>query len=447
MTHPGLVRSQLACALFLVASFCGGRAVTSAAVPDAKAFPGAVGFGTETPGGRGGRVIKVTNLNPSGPGSLADAVRMKGPRLVVFEVGGVIDLNASVLKITEPFLTIAGQTAPSPGISIIRGGVGISTHDVVIQHIRVRAGDVGRAKKSGWEVDSMATTSAWNVVVDHCSLAWGTDENLSASGPRFDGGANVDAWRSRTSHDVTFSHCIIAEGLSNSAHAKGEHSKGSLIHDNAQRISIIGNLYASNVERNPLFKGGVQGVIVNNLIDNPGRKALHYGLIASEWTGHGYVNGQMAAVGNVLHCGPDSKDGMALVMVGGDGPLELFLADNLTRDRAGKPVEPFVITTKDSKTVGVKLLAASPVWPAGLKALAAADVKESVLKNAGARPWDRDEVDQRIVRQVREGKGRIIDSQEQVGGYPRPAMTQRTLTVPTTGVDAWLATFSSGATK
>ena len=223
MNHPGLVRSQLACALFLVASFCGGGAATSAAVPATKAFPGALGFGTETPGGRGGRVIKVTTLNASGPGSLAEAVRATGPRIVVFEVGGVVDLNASVLKITEPFLTIAGQTAPSPGISIIRGGVGISTHDVVIQHLRVRAGDVGRAQKSGWEVDSMATTSAWNVVVDHCSLAWGTDENLSASGPRFDGGTHVDAWRSRTSHDVTFSHCIIAEGLSNSAHAKGEH--------------------------------------------------------------------------------------------------------------------------------------------------------------------------------------------------------------------------------
>jgi hypothetical protein len=442
MNYPRISWSRVGSALLALVLMCGGA--LRAADAKAQAFPGAVGFGAETPGGRGGRVIRVTNLNASGAGSLAEAVKAKGPRIVVFEVGGVIDLNASVLKVAEPFITIAGQTAPSPGITIIRGGVGISTHDVVIQHIRVRAGDVGRAKKSGWEVDSMATTSAWNVVVDHCSLAWGTDENLSASGPRFDGGDTVEAWRTRTSHDVTFSHCIVAEGLSNSTHVKGEHSKGSLIHDNAQRIAIIGNLYASNMERNPLFKGGVQGVVVNNLIDNPGRKALHYGLVASEWTGHGYVNGQMGAVGNVLQYGPDTKDGVALVMVGGDGPLELFLSDNETRDRAGKPVEAVAITTKDSETVGVKTLSSTPVWPAGLKARPAAEVKDYVLKGAGARPWDRDEVDQRIVRQVREGKGKIIDSQEEVGGYLRAKMTQRKLDVPTTGVDEWLAGFANG---
>lgn len=444
MHHPASLPAQVTCAFLFLALAWGAGAARSDAASAGPAFPGAVGFGSETPGGRGGRILKVTTLDASGPGSLAEAVRAKGPRIVVFEVGGVIDLNATVLKITEPFLTIAGQTAPSPGISVIRGGVGISTHDVVIQHLRVRAGDVGRAKKSGWEVDSMATTAAWNVVVDHCSLAWATDENLSASGPRFDGGATVDAWRTRTSHDVTFSHCIIAEGLSNSAHAKGEHSKGSLIHDNARRISIIGNLYASNVERNPLFKGGVQGVIVNNVIDNPGRKALHYGLVASEWTGHDYVAGQMAAVGNVLLYGPDTRDGVAFVMVGGDGPLELFLADNLTFDRAGRPVEPFAITTKDSKTVGVKMLSAAPIWPVGLTARPAASVKEAVLNQAGARPWDRDDVDQRIVRQVRAGQGKIIDSQDAVGGYPHPARTERKLDVPASGLDAWLAALSAG---
>lgn len=445
MKTPAWLRSCVGTSLALLALCAGAPSTRAAAASAAVAFPGAVGFGAETAGGRGGRVIKVTNLDASGPGSLAEAVRTKGPRIVVFEVGGVIDLNASVLKISEPFLTIAGQTAPSPGITVIRGGVGISTHDVVIQHLRVRAGDVGRPKKSGWEVDSMGTNAAWNVVVDHCSLAWATDENLSASGPRFDGGDTVEAWRTRTSHDVTFSHCIIAEGLSNATHIKGEHSKGSLIHDNAQRISIIGNLYASNVERNPLFKGGVQGVIVNNLIDNPGNKAIHYGLLASEWTGHPFVNGEMAVVGNVLQYGPDTKDGRALVMVGGDGVLELFAADNLTRDRAGQPVAPHAITNPDSKTVGVKPLPAAPVWPQGFRARPAAEVKDAVLKNAGARPWDRDEVDQRIVRQVIEGKGRIIDSQEQVGGYPKTAMTTRKLTVPAGGVDAWLAGFTPSA--
>lgn len=429
----------------VIACVCGAIALSALrAAGDAKsaAFPGAVGFGTETPGGRGGRVIKVTNLNASGPGSLAEALQARGPRIVVFEVGGIIDLNGKVLRISEPFLTVAGQTAPNPGITIIRGGVNIGSHDIVIQHLRVRAGDIGRPKKSGWEVDSMGTIAAWNVVVDHCSLAWGTDENLSASGPRFDGGDNVEAWRQHTSHDVTFSHCIIAEGLSNASHAKGEHSKGSLIHDNAQRISILGNLYASNVDRNPLFKGGARGVIVNNLIDNPGNRAMSYGLVASEWTTHPYATGLMVVVGNVLQYGPDTKPGRPLVEVRNDGAVELFLEDNLTSDRDGKPVKPYVIVS-ESKTVGVKELKERPLWPNRLRALPAAQVKDDVLKHAGARPWDRDEVDQRIVRQVIAGNGKIIDSQEQVGGYPKASMTTRKLDVPATDIDGWLASFAT----
>ncbi len=431
----------LSAALFATLSL---SAHLSTAAPTS-AFPGAIGFGTETPGGRGGRIIKVTTLNASGPGSFAAAVQTKGPRIIVFEVGGVIDLGAKVVNISEPFVTIAGQTAPSPGISLIRGGVGISTHDVVIQHLRVRAGDVGRPKKSGWEVDSMSTNAASNVVVDHCSLAWSTDENLSASGPRFDGGDNVEAWRQHTSHDVTFSHCIIAEGLSESTHIKGEHSKGSLIHDNVQRISIIGNLYASNVDRNPLFKGGVRGVVVNNLIDNPGRRAIHYGLVGSEWVGHPYVTGQMTVIGNVLQYGPNTPDNRALVIVTGDGEVELFLQDNLTRDRAGKPVKPFEIMS-ESKTVAAKQLTVRPaIWPANFRPTPASEVKDSVLKTAGARPWDRDAVDQRIVSQVIAGKGKIIHSQEEVGGYPTATMTTRKLDVPTKDIDAWLQGFASNS--
>jgi hypothetical protein len=408
--------------------------------PAGSAAAGNVGFGAETRAGRGGRVIKVTNLNATGAGSFAAALQTKGPRIVVFEVGGVIDLGGKVLKISEPFLTVAGQTAPTPGVSVIRGGVGISTHDVLLQHIRVRAGDLGQAQKSGWEVDSMATTAAWNVVVDHCSLAWSTDENLSASGPRFSG-HGIDEWRRNTSHDVTFRHCIIAEGLSRSTHIKGEHSKGSLIHDNATRIAIIGNLYASNVERNPLFKRGVQGVIVNNLIDNPGSRAVHYGLVPSEWEGHPYEIGKMVLVGNVLQYGPDTKEKRALLSLSGDGSLEVFAQDNLALDRAGQPVEFSEITSR-TKLATLTKLDTLPFWPEGFRARPAAEVKAEVLRQAGARPWDRDEVDQRVVRQVVEGKGRIIDSQEQVGGYPKPALTRRALAVPRENVDAWLASFT-----
>jgi hypothetical protein len=225
---------------------------------------------TKTEGGKGGWVLRVTNLNAGGPGSFAEAVGTKGPRVVVFDVGGTIDRNRSVILIVEPRPTVAGQTAPSPGVTLIKGGVTIATHDVILQHIRVRSGEAGAKKKSGWEVGPIATGGgAHDVVVDHCSVSWATDENLSASGPRFEG-ADLEEWRKNTSHRVTFSNCIIADGLHDSTHGKGKHSKGSLIHDNAGDVLIFGNLYASNVRRNPYFKGGARGAVVNNFIYNPG---------------------------------------------------------------------------------------------------------------------------------------------------------------------------------
>jgi hypothetical protein len=367
-------------------------------------------------------------------------VAAKGPRIVVFEVGGVIDLGGRSLKIAEPFLTIAGQTAPSPGITLIRGGIGISTHDVLCQHLRVRTGDAGRPKKSGWEIDALSTTGAWNVVIDHCSLAWATDENLSASGDRFNGN-NVNQWREHTSHDVTFSHCIVAEGLSNATHKKGEHSKGSLIHDNATRIAVIGNLYACNVERNPLFKGGARGAVVNNYIYNPKNKAVHYRLVASEWGKHPYVTGQMALVGNVLQHGLDTKPTVPLLSYDGDGPLELFARDNLAFDTSGKPVK-LIACRERLKEEDLRRLGAPPLWPEGLRAMPADQVREEVLTHAGARPWDRDEIDQRIIRQVRDNSARVIDSQEQVGGYPKQPPTTRMLDVPKEDIDRWLESFA-----
>ena len=133
-------------------------------------------FGMNTPGGRGGRVIRVTNLLASGQGSLDAALSASGPRIVVFEVGGVIDLNKARLNIREPYVTVAGQTAPSPGMTIIRGAISIQTHDVILQHIRVRPGDAGEAKRSGWEPDGISTAGAdaYNVLIDHCSISMGS---------------------------------------------------------------------------------------------------------------------------------------------------------------------------------------------------------------------------------------------------------------------------------
>ena len=301
-----------------------GMAQTAASQAPLKAFPEAQGWAADSAGGRGGQIIRVTTLASSGPGSFKAAVDAKGPRIVVFEVGGVIDLGGQTLTIREPFLTIAGQTAPSPGITLIRGGIDLATHDAVVQHIRVRAGEAGYAKKSGHDFDAFSTQGvAYNVIVDHCTFTWGTDENLSASGPRFVGNT-PDEWRAGTSRRITFSNNIIAESLKYATHAKIEHSKGSLIHDNVNDILIIGNLYAHNYERNPLFKGGVRGAIVNNLIYNPGPRVVHYNLMAEEWADHAYQTGQISAVSNVFMGGPNTPPKTPLMQIGGYGDVQFY---------------------------------------------------------------------------------------------------------------------------
>ncbi|MDQ0463669.1 pectate lyase [Caulobacter ginsengisoli] len=420
----GLSLTAMAAAGLLLTPLSGAAKPAAPAAPaPVLAFPGAQGWAAVTPGGRGGRIIKVTTLAGDGPGSLREAINASGPRIIVFEVGGVIDLDTKTLVVKESFVTIAGQTAPSPGITIIRGGMDVSAHDVVMQHIRIRSGEAGRPKKSGWEEDSFSTQGgAWNVIVDHCTLTWATDENMSASGPRFTG-KTPDEWRAGASHAVTFSNNIVAEGLAWSTHFKIEHSKGSLIHDNTSDILIIGNLYAHNYERSPLFKGGVRGVIVNNLIYDPGQRALHYNLMAEEWAGHEYQLGQMVAVGNVLRAGPSTPDQLAFLEIGGYGDLEFYGRDNIAVDRIGRPLPMFGrYTTSPAKIIVVKK---PPLWPLGLAPLAAVDVQQSVLAKAGARPWDRDYDDVRLIADVAEGRGQIIDSEDAIHGYPHPKPTSR----------------------
>lgn len=385
------------------------------------AFPGAVGWAKETVGGRGGRIIRVTSLAADGPGSLKAAIDAKGPRIVVFEVAGVIDLKRSSLEIKEPYLTIAGQTAPSPGITIIRGGIDLRGHDVIIRHIRVKTGADGQAKRSGWEADSLSTIAAYNVIIDHNSLTWGIDENMSASGPRFTG-KTLEEWRKSTSRNITFSYNLAAEGLADSSHPKGEHSKGSLIHDNATGILFYRNVWAHNVERSPLIKGGAQAAMINNLIYDPGKRAMHYNLMALEWAGHPYVTGEMTAVGNVMRGGPSTDDGLPFLMLGGDGDLRYHGRDNIAVDKFGKPLPMF---GRYGETQANLIEVKKPVlWPAGIGVLPARDVETHVLANAGARPWDRDADDIRVMFFVAEGRGEIIDDETEVSAYPAPKETR-----------------------
>lgn len=365
-------------------------------------------------GGRGGRIVRVTTLKPDGPGSITEAIKARGSRIVVFEVGGVIDLARTTLRISSGDLTIAGQTAPPPGITFIRGGIEISqnTRNVAITHVAVRPGEAGAAKKSGWECDGIYAYGASNILVRNCSITWATDEGLSASGKRFgidNKGASLSDWRATTSHDIHFIGNIVAEGLSNSTHSKGEHSKGTLIHDNVRNAYIARSLYAHNMERNILLKGGAQAVMSDNVVYNPGRRFAHYNLHEGEWEGHAFEAGDFTVAGNRFLAGPSTDPKAAMFMLGGEGDLNLTFVHNTGHDAKGQPLAEFgAFGSKRAKLVR----AASPAWSNPPVAV------EDVLNTCGARPWDRDSVDARIVADVRKGTGRIIDSEQDVGGYP-----------------------------
>lgn len=373
-----------------------------------------------TQGGAGGRIIKITTLAKSGPGSFAEALAAKGPRIIVFEVGGVIDLDRSSLDITEPFVTIAGQTAPSPGITLIKGGIDVKTHDVVVSHIRVMTGADRQARMSGWEADAFSTVAARNIVVEHCSFLWAVDENMSASGPRFTG-STVAEWRAGTSHHIVFRDNLAAEGLADSSHPKGEHSKGSLIHDNATHVTFYRNVWAHHVERSPLVKGGAQVAMINNLIYNPQHRAVHYNLMNLEWLGQEYVTGEITAVGNVMRGGNDTNEGLPFLMLGGDGDLAYFGKDNRAVDRHGNALPQF---GRYGETKAKLITAKAPLADLSqYRILPSGEVETSLLQTTGARPWDRAPDDIRVLFFVAEGRGDIIDDESEVGGYPAPVAT------------------------
>lgn len=374
-----------------------------------------------TQGGKGGRIIRVTTLAKDGAGSLAEALATKGRRIIVFEVGGAIDLDRTVLNIAEPYVTIAGQTAPSPGITILRGGIDVRTHDVKISHLRVLTGDAGQAKRSGWEADAFSTVAAHNVVVENNTFMWAVDENMSASGPRFTGNT-VDEWRKGTSRNITFRLNLAAEGLAHSSHPKGEHSKGSLIHDNATGIVFERNIWAHNVERSPLVKGGAQVLLINNFIYDPAHRGVHYNLMDLEWAGHPHVTGQITAIGNVMRGGNSTDEGLPFLMLGGVGDLAYFGRDNVAVDRHGDTLPAF---GRYGDTKARLIEAEGPLADVSRFAIMpSAEVETTLLATAGARPWDRSNEEVRILFYIAEGRGKVIDSQDEVGGYPVIAETR-----------------------
>lgn len=391
-------------------------------------------MGMDTLGGMGGqvaegqsRIVRVTNLHSDGEGSLAWALSLARPRVVVFEVGGVIDLAGKSILVSEPFLTVAGQSAPEPGITIIRGGLNIRTHDVRIQHIRVRPGDNLQPKRSGWESDgiSVAGENAKDVHIDHVSVSWAVDENLSASGNRYKGHAH-------TAGRVTFSHCLIAEALDYATHKKGKHSKGLLVHDYARDIAVVKNLFISNDRRNPYFKANTSGFVANNIIYNAGNAAVQVNYIEREWEGKNLpppANARITVLNNKLIYGRDTYSDLALVSLRGDAYLSGNKVVNLVGD--AMPI-----------TEGaVNALSAPPSLLTGYVLVDSDELDEYVLANVGATPWARDAVDRRIINGYTTGTARIIDSQQDVGGYPTYSQVNKKFAITDDNLSEWLLGF------
>jgi hypothetical protein len=364
------------------------------------------------------QVIRITSLATKGKGTLRDSLKIPGPKLIVFEVGGVINLELKSIEIHDPQVFIAGQTAPAPGITLIRGGLSIEANQCVVQHLKVRPGDAGRPKGSGWDPDSITTSGGpVDVWIDHCSATWGLDENISA--------CTYKSPTGQPASRIYIRHCLIAEGLHESTHAKGPHSKGTLVLDGTKEVAIVGNLYASNVERNPVFKPDTSGVVVNNVIASPGDRAIHAS--KPDDASLNQPPAKMSVVGNLVFFGETTKRSANSIF---EGTADAYFKDNEGYDWFGKPLQ---LLRADFKP-----LEKPPVWPEGLEPLSTAAALWKVTRFVGARPAERDPIDQRIISNALSGKARIINSQSEVGGYPEPAPTTRALEVPATNRKAWL---------
>jgi len=367
-------------------------------------FPGAEGFGTRTIAGRGGKVIKVTSLADDGPGTLRAAISEPSARIIVFRVAGTIELK-SELQISHPFITIAGQTAPGGGICIKNAGITIITHDVLIQHIRVRPGNKGPVDADINDAVSILgrhgnTDGAYNVVLDHISASWSEDETVST-------------WYG--AHDITISWSIISEALNRSRHRKKTHSAGLLIGDSSYNVSMHHNLLAHNDFRNPLISEGGTHDIVNNVIYN-------WGILPAEIVDYG-SNTFLNFVGNYFIAGPSTNPGPYEIFFP-EGDPKIYVRDNIGPHRSDPNMDEWAIVGFKWGQEGIapaKHRSTTKLETPHISTHAAAEAMEIVLAEAGATVPQRDAVDRRIVNDVKNRTGKIIDSPDQVGGYPNLA--------------------------
>jgi pectate lyase len=382
------------------------------------AFPGGEGGGAWTAGGRGGKVFVVTSLDDSGPGTLREAVEAKGPRIVVFGVAGIITLETP-LDINNPFITIAGQSAPGDGVCVKGHSTHINTHDVVIRYMRFRRGNLKNRD------DSLGGNPPGNVIIDHVSASWGLDENLSLyryMQKQADGSPD----KKLPVENLTIQWSISSEALDLNNHAFGGTWGG-------KNASFHHNLFACNTGRNPSI--GMSGPFDfrNNVLFNWRHRTMDGG------DGSSRVN----VVDNYYKPGPATSGDLRFRICKVDsrnskdqfpGPGKWYVAGNV--------VDGFPKITADNWAGGVQFAAEAKyrdeIIPAPTeKQVRAKDPFDApavtthtaeeafalVLANAGATRPTRDPVDARVIESVRTGKTHtktgIIETPADVGGWPQ----------------------------
>ena len=369
------------------------------------AFPGAEGFGANSRGGSGGKVIYVSNLNDEGPGSLREAVEQEGPRTVVFSVSGIIDLKTR-LNIEHPYITIAGQTAPGDGICLRGETLRIAADHVIVRYLRVRLGDGKHGQGSLQGKDAISISSGRHIILDHCSAGWSLDEVLSAS------------TRTPDLSNVTVQWCFITEGLNPDGHGFGSLIRGT----GGAKYSFLHNLYAHNRGRNPRpgnydsnpHDKDPLGLLLdfrNNVVYNWGGEHAAYNADKVSVTRLNFVN-------NYFVPGQDSK-ASGIVYSTGSPYNRAYFAGNYYRDEL--PDDPWKLvkfneswSQKDISTYKQD----QPFESGIVQTEDAPEAYKKVLETGGAVLPKRDAADQRIVKDVRQRTGRIIQSQEKVGGWP-----------------------------
>jgi len=327
----------------------------------------------------------VSSLADSGPGTLREVLETEGPRVVTFSVSGTIDL-VSQIAVSSPYLMVLGDTGPAGGICIRGGYIRIETHDVIFQHLRMRPGANG-------ETDALQINApAHHLLIDHCSLSWAVDENLDLYGDI---------------HDVQVRYCIISEGLNDSTHSKGPHSMGCLVGGGADRVLIEKCLFAHNGQRNPLLSSG-RADIVNCVMYNGG--------IAFHASGPAGGETQVNFLGNYQKYPPETEEKLRNYLWWyEDGTIMVHEAGTVIEEYDGPPLRllyGYPGTIEEH-------LAASPFPPLyDGPILDAQTARDDVLTNAGATLPARDAVDARIVSDVQNGTGGLIDDPADVGGWP-----------------------------